>query len=400
MSNDRTPVIVSAARTAIGGFGGTLANIPAPDLGAVAIRAAVERAGIDPDTIDEVFMGSVVPAGLGQAPARQASIKAGIPAHVGAVTLNKVCGSGLKTAMMAAGLVKAGDGDIYVAGGMENMNKAPYLLQQGRTGYRLGHGQVLDACVHDGLWCAFEDQHMGLAAEWIAEEYGVSREEQDQFALESHQKTVAAQEAGRFLEEIVPVEVPQRRGASLVFDTDENPRRDSSLEKLVRLRSVFKKDGTVTAGNASAITDGAAAVVVMSQARADELGIQPLARITGYAYGAVEPLKIFTAPVFALRCLMQRNGTALGDYDLFELNEAFAAQCLGDGKILAGEGWDWDKVNVNGGAIALGHPIGCSGTRVLVTLLYALRQRDLKTGIASLCLGGGEAVAMSVEMVS
>ena len=400
MSNDRAPVIVSAARTAIGGFGGTLANIPAPDLGAVAIRAAVERAGIDPDTIDEVFMGSVVPAGLGQAPARQASIKAGIPAHVGAVTLNKVCGSGLKTAMMAAGLVKAGDGDIYVAGGMENMNKAPYLLQQGRTGYRLGHGQVLDACVHDGLWCAFEDQHMGLAAEWIAEEYGVSREEQDQFALESHQKTVAAQEAGRFLEEIVPVEVPQRRGASLVFDTDESPRRDSSLEKLARLRPVFKKDGTVTAGNASAITDGAAAVVVMSQARADELGIQPLARITGYAYGAVEPLKIFTAPVFALRCLMQRNGTALGDYDLFELNEAFAAQCLGDGKILAGEGWDWDKVNVNGGAIALGHPIGCSGTRVLVTLLYALRQRDLKTGIASLCLGGGEAVAMSVEMVS
>ena len=400
MSNDRAPVIVSAARTAIGGFGGTLANIPAPDLGAVAIRAAVERAGIDPDTIDEVFMGSVVPAGLGQAPARQASIKAGIPAHVGAVTLNKVCGSGLKTAMMAAGLVKAGDGDIYVAGGMENMNKAPYLLQQGRTGYRLGHGQVLDACVHDGLWCAFEDQHMGLAAEWIAEEYGVSREEQDQFALESHQKTVAAQEAGRFLEEIVPVEVPQRRGAPLVFDTDESPRRDSSLEKLARLRPVFKKDGTVTAGNASAITDGAAAVVVMSQARADELGIQPLARITGYAYGAVEPLKIFTAPVFALRCLMQRNGTALGDYDLFELNEAFAAQCLGDGKILAGEGWDWDKVNVNGGAIALGHPIGCSGTRVLVTLLYALRQRDLKTGIASLCLGGGEAVAMSVEMVS
>jgi acetyl-CoA C-acetyltransferase len=399
MSNDRVPVIVSAARTAIGGFGGTLASIPAPDLGAVAIRAAVERAGIDPGTIDEVFVGSVVPAGLGQAPARQASIKAGVPAHVGAVTLNKVCGSGLKTAMIAAGLVKAGDGDIYVAGGMENMNMAPYLLQQGRTGYRLGHGKVLDACVHDGLWCAFEDQHMGLAAEWIAEEYGVSREEQDQFALESHQKTVAAQETGRFLEEIAPVEVPQRRGDPLVFDTDESPRRDSSLEKLARLRPVFKKDGTVTAGNASAITDGAAAVVVMSQAKADELGIQPLARITGYAYGAVEPLEIFTAPVFALRNLMQKNGTTLEEYDLFELNEAFAAQCLGDGKILAGEGWDWDKVNVNGGAIALGHPIGCSGTRVLVTLLYALRQRDLKTGIASLCLGGGEAVAMSVEMV-
>jgi acetyl-CoA C-acetyltransferase len=400
MSNDRTPVIVSAARTAIGSFGGTLSKTPATDLGAVAIRAAVERAGIDPGIIDEVFMGSVVPAGLGQAPARQASIKAGIPAHVGAVTLNKVCGSGLKTAMMAAGLVKAGDGDIYVAGGMENMNLAPYLLQQGRTGYRLGHGQLLDACVHDGLWCAFEDQHMGLAAEWIAEEYSVSREEQDQFALESHQKAVAAQDAGQFADEIVSIEIQQRKRDPLVLDTDEGPRRDSSLEKLARLRPVFKKDGSVTAGNASAITDGAAAVVVMSQAKADELGIQPMACITGYAYGAVEPIEIFTAPAFALRNLMQRNGTTLADYDLFELNEAFAAQCLGDGKILIDEGWDWDKVNVNGGAIALGHPIGCSGTRVLVTLLYALRQRDLKTGIASLCLGGGEAVAMSVEMMS
>jgi len=400
VSKDRTPVIVSAARTAIGSFGGTLSKTPATDLGAGAIRAAVERAGIDPGSIDEVFMGSVVPAGLGQAPARQASIKAGIPAHVGAVTLNKVCGSGLKTAMMAAGLVKSGDGDIYVAGGMENMNMAPYLLQQGRTGYRLGHGQLLDACVHDGLWCPFEDQHMGLAAEWIAEEYGVSREEQDQFALKSHQKAVAAQDAGWFADEIVPIEIPQRKRDPLVFDTDEGPRRDSSLEALARLRPVFKKDGTVTAGNASAITDGAAAVVIMSQAMADELELQPLARITGYAYGAVEPIEIFTAPAFALRNLMKRNGTTLGDYDLFELNEAFAAQCLGDGKILAGEGWDWDKVNVHGGAIALGHPIGCSGTRVLVTLLYALRQKGLKTGIASLCLGGGEAVAMSVELAS
>jgi acetyl-CoA C-acetyltransferase len=358
----------------------------------------VERAGVDPGAIDEVFMGSVVPAGLGQAPARQASIKAGIPAHVGAVTLNKVCGSGLKTAMMAAGLVKAGDGDVYVAGGMENMNMAPYLLQQGRTGYRLGHGQVLDACVHDGLWCAFEDQHMGLAAEWIAEAYDVSREEQDQFALQSHQKAIAAIDAGRFAEEIVPIEIPQRKGAPINFDTDESPRRDSSLEKLARLRPVFKKGGSVTAGNASAITDGAAAVVIMSQARATELGVQPLARITGYAHGAVEPLEIFTAPVFALRNLMAKTDQTLSDYDLFELNEAFAAQCLGDGKILADEGWDWDKVNVNGGAIALGHPIGCSGTRVLVTLLHALRQRNLKTGIASLCLGGGEAVAMSVEI--
>lgn len=399
MSNERTPVIVSAARTAIGSFGGTLSTIPAPELGAVAIRAAIERAGIDPGLIDEVFMGSVVPAGLGQAPARQAAIRAGIPAYVGAVTVNKVCGSGLKTAMLAAGLIKAGDGDIYVAGGMENMNLAPYLLLQGRTGYRLGHGQLLDACVHDGLWCPFEDQHMGLAAEWIAQEYGVSREEQDQFALESHQKAVAAAEAGRFEAEIVPIEIPQRKGPPLVFAADENPRKDSSLEKLARLKPVFKKDGTVTAGNASAITDGAAAVMVMSEAKAEALGVQAMARITGYAYGAVEPLRIFTAPVFAFRKLLERTGTSLADYDLIELNEAFAAQCLGDGKILAGEGWDWQKVNVNGGAIALGHPIGCSGTRVLVTLLYALRQRGLRTGLAGLCLGGGEAVAMSVEML-
>ncbi len=401
MSNDRTPVIVGAARTAVGGFGGTLSTIPAPELGAVAIRAAIQRSGIEAHIglIDEVLMGCVVPAGLGQAPARQASIKAGIPPHVGAVTLNKVCGSGLKTAMMAAGLIKANDGDIFVAGGMENMNLTPYLLQQGRTGYRLGHGQLLDACVHDGLWCPFEDQHMGLAAEWIAEEYGVSREEQDLFALESHHKAIAAIEAGRFAEEIVPVEIPQRKGAPVVFNVDENPRRDTTLEKLARLRPVFKKDGTVTAGNASAITDGAAAVVIMSQAKAEELGVQPIARITGYAYGAVEPLRIFTAPVFALRNLLKKTGKTLSDYDLFELNEAFAAQCLGDGKILADEGWDWSKVNVNGGAIAIGHPIGCSGTRVLVTLLHALKQRNLQTGIASLCLGGGEAVAMSVEMV-
>lgn len=401
MSNDRTPVIVGAARTAVGGFGGTLSTVPAPDLGAVAIRAAIQRSGIEAHTglIDEVLMGCVVPAGLGQAPARQASIKAGIPPHVGAVTLNKVCGSGLKTAMMAAGLVKANDGDIFVAGGMENMNLTPYLLQQGRTGYRLGHGQILDACVHDGLWCPFEDQHMGLAAEWIAKEYGVSREDQDLFALESHRKAITAIEEGRFAEEIVPVEIPQRKGAPVVFDIDENPRRDTTLEKLARLRPVFKKDGTVTAGNASAITDGAAAVVIMSQAKAEELGVQPIARITGYAYGAVEPLRIFTAPVFALRNLLKKTGKTLSDYDLFELNEAFAAQCLGDGKILADEGWDWSKVNVNGGAIAIGHPIGCSGTRVLVTLLHALKLRNLQTGIASLCLGGGEAVAMSVEMV-
>jgi acetyl-CoA C-acetyltransferase len=399
MPYNRTPVIVSAARTAIGRFGGTLSQIPAPELGAVAIRAAVERAGVDPASVDEVFMGCVVPAGQGQAPARQASIRAGIPPTVGAVTLNKVCGSGLKTVMTAAALIKAGDGDVYVAGGMESMNMGPYLLQRGRTGYRLGHGELLDATVHDGLWCAFEDQHMGNSAEWIAREYGVRREAQDQFALESHQKASAAIEAGRFKEEIVPIEIPQRKRDPIIFDTDENPRKDTALEKLAGLKPVFQQDGTVTAGNASAITDGAAATVVMSWARAEELGIQPLARITGYAYAAVEPLKVFVAPVFAIRKLLQKTGTTLSDYDLIEVNEAFAAQCLGDGIILADDGWRWDNVNVNGGAIALGHPIGCSGTRVLVTLLHALKQHNLKTGFATLCLGGGEAVALSVEIV-
>ncbi len=397
LENNRTPVIVAAARTAIGSFGGALSGISASDLGAVAIRGAVERAGVDPGIIDEVLMGCVVPAGQGQAPARQAAIKAGIPPTVGAVTVNKVCGSGLETVMLAAAMIKAGDGDLYVAGGMENMNRAPYLLQQGRTGYRLGHGELLDAVVHDGLWCPFEDQHMGLAAEWVAQEYGVSREEQDQFALGSQQKALAAIEAGRFKEEIVPLAIPQRKGDPIVFDTDECPRQGLTLENLARLKPVFKKDGTVTAGNASAITDGAAALLVMSQAAAQAAGLEPLAYIRGYVHAAVEPLKIFTAPIFALRKLLNKTGSTLQDYDLIELNEAFAAQCLADGKALAEDGWDWDKVNVNGGAIALGHPIGCSGARVLVTLLHALKQRGLKRGIAALCLGGGEAVALSVE---
>lgn len=400
MREDRIPVIVSAARTAIGSFGGTLATVPAVDLGAAAIHAVVERAAIDPSAIDEVFMGCVVPAGQGQAPARQAAIRASVPAQVGAVTVNKVCGSGLKTVMMAAGLIKAGDGEIYVAGGMENMNLAPYLLQKARTGYRLGHGEILDSVVHDGLWCPFEDQHMGNAAEWIADRFDVSREAQDKFALESHRKAMAAINDGRFKEEIVPVAVPQRRGEPLMFDTDECPRQDTSLEQLARLRPVFKNDGTVTAGNASSITDGAAAVLVSSLARAQALGIAPLARITGYAYGATEPLRIFTAPVIAIRRLLSLTSTTLADYDLIEINEAFAAQCLGNGSELADEGWTWDNVNVNGGAIALGHPIGCSGARVLVTLLHALKQRRLTTGLVTLCLGGGEAVAMSLEMMT
>lgn len=392
-------VIVSAARTAVGRFQGTLSTTPAPKLGAVAIRAAVERAGVDPAAVDEVFMGCVVPAGQGQAPARQAAIHGGIPATVGAVTLNKVCGSGLKTVMLAAAMIRAGDAEIIVAGGMENMSLGPYLLPQARSGYRLGHGQVLDATVHDGLWCAFQDEHMGNAAEFIAREYGLTRQELDAYALGSHQKAISAIDAGRFKAEIVPLEVPQRKGEAVIFGTDETPRRDTSLEKLARLRPAFQKDGIVTAGNSPGITDGAAAVVVMSRLKADELGLKPVAHITGYAQAAVDPQWIFIAPVRAIRNLLRKTGTALADYDLIEINEAFAAQTLADGKELEKDGWDWDKVNVNGGAIALGHPIGCSGARVLVTLLYALKDRGLETGLASLCLGGGEAVVMSVQML-
>jgi len=392
-------VIVGAARTAIGGFQGALGGTPAPQLGAIVIREAVRRAGVDPASVDEVLMGCVVPAGQGQAPARQAAIHAGVPPQVGAVTLNKVCGSGLKTVMLAAAMIRTGDAETIVAGGMENMSLAPYLLPQARTGYRLGHGQMLDAVVHDGLWCAFDDRHMGNAAEFIAREYGLTRQELDAYALESHRKAVAAIDAGRFKAEIVPATVPQRKGDALAFDTDENPRRDTSLEKLARLRPAFQKDGLVTAGNAPGITDGAAAVVVTSAPKAEALGLKPLARITGYAQASVEPGWVFIAPVHAVRNLLRKTGTALADYDLIEINEAFAAQTLADGKALAEDGWDWKQVNVNGGAIALGHPIGCSGARVLVTLLYALRDRGLKTGLATLCLGGGEAVALSVEML-
>ncbi len=394
MSNKREAVIVSAVRTPIGRFQGTLANVPASDLGAVTIKAAVERAGIDPGSIDEVLMGNVVQAGQGQAPARQAAIKAGIPPFVGATTVNKICGSGLKTVMLAAAMIGVGDGNIFVAGGMENMNMGPYVLPKARFGYRLGHGQLLDATVHDGLWCSFTNQHMGNSAEWIAREYGLTRQELDEYAYRSHMKAIAAIDAGKFKEEIVPVEVPQRKGPPILFDTDECPRRDTSLEALARIRPAFQKDGLVTAGNSPGITDGAAAVVVMSREKADELGIKPLARIIGYDQAAVEPLKIFTAPIFAVRKLLEKTGYSLDDFDLIEVNEAFAAQILADGKVL---GWDWDKVNVNGGAIALGHPIGCSGARVLVTLIYALKDRGLKTGLATLCLGGGEAVAMIIE---
>ena len=391
----REAVIVSAVRTPVGRFQGTLVPFSASDLGGVAVRAAVGRAGVDPATIDEVLMGNVVQAGQGQAPARQAAIKAGLPATVGATTINKICGSGLKTVMLAAAMIAAGDGDIYVAGGMESMNNAPYLLPQARFGYRLGDGKLVDAMVCDGLWCAFEDHHMGNSAEWIAREYSLTREELDEYACNSQMKAIAAIDAGRFKDEIVPVEVPQRKKPPIVLDTDEVPRRDTSLEKLARLKPAFQPDGIVTAGNAPGITDGAAATVVMSRSRAEELGIQPLARVVAYDQAAVEPLKIFTAPIFAVRKVLAKTNTTVDDYDLVEMNEAFAAQCVADGQDL---GVDWEKVNVNGGAIALGHPIGCSGTRILVTLIYALRQRGLKRGLATLCLGGGEAVAMAIEL--
>jgi acetyl-CoA C-acetyltransferase len=394
-SNHRDAVIVSAVRTPIGRFQGTLTGFSASDLGALVIKEAVARAGIVPAQVDEVLMGNVVSAGQGQAPARQAALKAGLPPTVGATTVNKVCGSGMKTVMLAAAMIAAGDGEIFVAGGMESMNNGPYLLTQARFGYRLGDGKLVDAMVYDGLWCPFENQHMGNAAEWIAREYRLTRAELDEYAYHSHMKAVAAIDAGRFKDEIVTVEVPQRKGEPLLFDTDEVPRRDTSLEALARLKPAFQSDGIVTAGNSPGITDGAAATVVMSRAKAEELGVRPLARIVAYAQAAVEPLRIFTAPIFAVRRLLEKTGTGIDDYDLFEVNEAFAAQVLADGREL---GLPWERVNVNGGAIALGHPIGCSGTRVLVTLIYALRQRGLKRGLATLCLGGGEAVAMAIEL--
>lgn len=389
-------VIVGAARTPIGRFQGALSEVPAPELGALAIGAAIARAGVEPSLVGEVLMGNVLQAGQGQAPARQAGILAGLPDTVGATTINKICGSGLKTVMMAAQAIRAGDGEVFVAGGMENMNLAPYYLTRGRFGYRMGNAEMVDGMIHDGLWCAFEKHHMGNSAEWIAREYEVTRQAQDEYALTSHAKAVAAIDGGRFRDEIVPVPLPQRKGPPVLFDTDETPRRDTNLEALAKLKPAFQKDGTVTAGNAPPISDGAAAVVVTSGQRARDLGLVPMARVTGYAQAAVKPLELFTAPIYAVRKLMDRLGVTIDYFDLIEVNEAFASQTVADGREL---GMDWDKVNVHGGAIALGHPIGCSGARVLVTLLYGLRQHNLRTGLATLCLGGGEAVALSVEMM-
>jgi len=397
--HDHEAVILSAVRTPSGRFLGSLSGMPAPRLGAVVVQAAVERAGIeDPAMIDEVLMGNVVSAGLGQNPARQVSIFAGLPYSVGATTINKVCGSGLKTVMLASQAIRAGDGDLYVSGGMENMSRAPYLVP-GRTGeLRYGHAQLTDALLLDGLWDPFEDWGMGDAAEFIAEEYEVTRQAMDELALSSHQKAAAAHDNGKFEAEIVAVEVPGRKGRITIFEADETFRRDTSLEALSRLKPVFQKDGKVTAGNAPGLNDGAAAVVVASRAKAEALGLKPMARVMGYSQAAVEPKYLFDAPSHAIPQLLDKIGWHLSEVDLIELNEAFAAQVLANGTALADQGWDWNKVNVNGGGIALGHPIGASGTRILVTLVYALQERGLKRGIATLCLGGAEAVTLAIEM--
>lgn len=394
MASDRDVVIIGAARTAIGRFGGTVSRLPAVELGGVAIRGAVDRAGIDPADIDEVLVGQVIQAGCGQAPARQAALNAGLPPSVGATTINKVCGSGLKTVAMGANAIQVGDAEIIVAAGMESMNMGPHLLANARTGYRLGNAELVDATVHDGLWCPIENWHMGNAAELIADAMGITREEMDEFALQSHQKAVRAINEGWFEAEIVPLTIPQRKGEPIIFDTDENPRADSSLEALAKLSPAFRKDGKCTAGNSSAITDGAAAVVIASAERAKSLGIEPLARITGFAQAAVEPKWVFFAPVHAMEKLLAKTNYTLDDFDLLEINEAFASQSIADGRKI---GLDWERLNVNGGAIALGHPIGCSGARLLVTLVHAMKARSARVGVAALCLGGGEAVAMSVE---
>ena len=397
--HDQEAVILSGARTPSGRFQGSLCAVPAPILGAIVVQAAVERSGIEqPERINEVLMGNVVSAGLGQNPARQAAIFAGLPASVGATTINKVCGSGLKTVMLASQAIKAGDGELFVAGGMENMSRVPYLVP-GRTGeLRYGHAKLADALLQDGLWDPFEDWGMGDAAEFIAEEYQVTREAMDEFALSSHQKAAAAHDAGKFRDEIVQVEIPGRKGKVTIFEADETFRRDTSLDALGKLRPAFQKDGKVTAGNAPGLNDGAAAVVVASRVMAESLGLKPMARVVGYTQAAVEPKYLFDAPAHAIPQLLEKVGWSLADVDLIELNEAFAAQVLANGTALADRGWDWSKVNVNGGGIALGHPIGASGARVLVTLIYALRERGLKRGITSLCLGGAEAVAMAVEV--
>jgi acetyl-CoA C-acetyltransferase len=389
-------VILSAVRLPTGKFLGTLKGFPAPRLGALVVREAVRRAGVDPDAVDEVIMGNVVSAGLGQAPARQAAIHAGLPPKVAALTINKVCGSGLKAVMLAAQGIATGDSEVVVAGGMESMSSCPYLLTGAREGLRLGHGELRDSMIWDGLWDAYADYHMGCTGEIVAEKYGVTREEQDRYAFESHQKAIAAQKAGKFAGEILPVAIPQKKGDPLMFAADESPREDTSLEALARLKPAFKDGGTVTAGNAPGVNDGAAALVVTSAERAQALGRKPLARIVGQAVAGLDPSLVMMTPVPAVRKLWEKTGWSRDSVDLYELNEAFAVQSVAVTREL---GIDPARVNVNGGAVALGHAIGASGARVLTTLLYALQDRGKKRGIATLCLGGGNGVALAVELL-
>jgi len=391
----RDVVIVSAVRTAIGSFMGTLSNTPATDLGAIVIKEAVNRTGISGDQVDEVIMGNVLQAGLGQGPARQAALKAGLPIQVSSMAINKLCGSGLKAVHLAAQAIQTGEAEIVVAGGMENMSLAPYLLMDGRTGYRMGDGKILDSMIQDGLQCAINSYHMGVTAENIAEQYNLSREEQDEFAAWSQQKAEAAIKDSKFNDEIVPVVLPQRKGEPVVFDTDEFPRSGVTAEKLAKLKPAFKKDGTVTAGNASGINDGAAALVLMSREKAEELGIKAMAVIRGNGTSGVDPKMMGIGPVPASKKALAKAGLSINEMDLVEANEAFAAQSLAAGRDLE---IPKEKLNVNGGAVALGHPIGASGARVLVTLLHEMKRRESRYGLATLCIGGGQGIATVVEM--
>jgi acetyl-CoA C-acetyltransferase len=395
MPNTETPVILSAVRTPIGKFMGGLSPLAATELGAKAVAEAVRRAGIEPNLVDEAIMGNVVQAGLGQNPARQAALRGGLDSRVAAMTINKVCGSGLKAVALAAQAVQLGESEIVAAGGMESMSNCPYLLKGARTGYRLGNQEIIDSMINDGLWDVYENYHMGVTGELVAEKYGISRQEQDQFALESHQKAIRAIKSCFFSAQVVPVEIPQKKGDPVVIKTDESPREDTSLEALAKLKPAFKKDGTVTAGNAPGTNDGAAAVIVTSEKNAARLGKQPMARIVAQAVSGVEPKWVMMAPVDAVEKLLKKTGWDRDkDVDLYELNEAFAVAAIAVTDVLR---LNPEKVNVNGGAVALGHPIGASGARVLVTLLYELQRRNLKRGIAALCLGGGNAVAVAIE---
>ncbi|MGD8377743.1 MAG: acetyl-CoA C-acetyltransferase [Acidobacteriota bacterium] len=391
-----SPVIVGAVRTPIGRFLGSLKTLPATRLGSIVVQEAVRRADVRPEEVDEVIMGNVVGAGLGQNPARQAALGAGLPDEVAAMTVNKVCGSGLKAVVLAAQAVKLGDANVVVAGGMESMSNAPYLLERAREGLRMGDGKLLDSMIHDGLWDAYEDYHMGNTGEVVAEEYGISRSAQDEWALGSHRKAIAAIEAGKFRDETIAVEVPQRKGEPLRFEVDEAPRKDTTLEALSKLRPAFKKDGTVTAGNAPGVNDGAAAVVVMSGSEASRRGLPPLARIVAYATSGIAPRLVMMAPKRATEMVLEKTGWKKDEVDLLEFNEAFSVQQCA---LVRELGLDPARVNVNGGAVALGHPIGASGARILTTLMYAMKDRNVRRGIAALCLGGGNAVAMAVERI-